>query len=70
MSLGHECVRESESWRERESVCVHAFVRISLPSLNPAGFNTLTRAAVPSPVHDAVSVQRHEVHLAAASRPH
>lgn len=25
---------------------------------------------VPSPVHDAVPVQGHEVHLAAASRPH
>lgn len=63
------------SWRERERgvhICVHAFARISdaLPSLNPAGFLTLTRAAVPSPVHDAVSVQRHEVHLTAASRPH
>lgn len=51
---------------------MHAFARISdaFPSLNPAGCNALTRAAVPSPVHDAVPVQGHEVHLAAASRAH
>jgi len=51
---------------------VHEIVRVSdgLPPPNPAGFHTLTRAAVSSPVHDAVSVQRHEVHLAAASRTH
>lgn len=64
MSL--ECVCESELDG------VHAFARISdaLHSPNPAGFHTLTGAAVRSPVHDAVSVQGHEVHLAAASRPH
>lgn len=51
---------------------MHEIVRVSdgLPPPNPAGFHTLTRAAVSSPVHDAVSVQRHEVHLAAASRTH
>lgn len=36
-------------------------------NVGSAGFYALTRAAAASPVHDAVSVQGHEVHLAAAS---
>lgn len=63
------------SWRESERRvhnCVHAFAKISdaLPSSNPERFQALTRANLPSPVHDAVPVQGHEVHLAAASRSH
>lgn len=48
---------------------MHALARISdaLGSPDPAGFCALTKAAATSPVHDAVSVQSHEVHLAAAS---
>lgn len=75
VSFECECVRVSWRKREREVftfVCMR-FLRkfpMHFSSLNPAGFHTLTRAAVPSPVHDAVSVQGHEVHLAAASRPH
>lgn len=54
-------------WREKREWCsrlVHALAQISdaLLSSIPAG--------VLSPVHDAVSVQRHEVNLAAASGPH
>lgn len=68
----HEWERAGEKDKRGVRICVHAFENFSdaLPSPNPAGFHTLTRAAVPSPVHDAVSVQGHEVHLAAASRPH
>lgn len=54
-------------WREKREWCsrlVHALAQISdaLLASIPAG--------VLSPVHDAVSVQRHEVNLAAASGPH
>lgn len=76
--------RERDKEREREkdieSVCGVMFTFLcmrkreniwdALLLLKPAGFLTLAGAAVPSPVHDAVSVQGHEVHLAAASRPH
>lgn len=49
--------------------CVHALARMSdaLGSPDPAVFCALTKTAATSPVHDAVSVQSHEVHLAAAS---
>lgn len=64
----------SERGRQRERrdvrICVRTGARYWMHFPNPGGFHTPTGAAVLSPVHDAVSVQGHEVHLAAASGPH
>lgn len=54
------------SFRVKESSVCKLCACVS-KNVGSAGFYALTKAAAASPVHDAVSVQGHEVHLAAAS---
>lgn len=63
----HVCVCWTSYRRKRESGVHMRKFRCTRPP-DPAGLQT--GAAVPSPVHDAVSVQSHEVHLAAAAWTH